>query len=225
MVRSSAQLYQANFDTTWMSNLNSNTRNIDIRSKENNGEKGSFIFTDDNSAVYYFEYILWVQKDRFILKGGTNRNKAAKQFAMDFLGNGENDPYLLRLHKNTARQIIDKILSLHKKNKVINPKFKFKKAVTFKEKEYAKLSYELGGKKSCALTDDKRDFEKLFNACNDYDFRTNLEIAFCKPLVEKYEEEEGFVFTNTLNLSGYYAVSINKPVSIYKWLEFYKKFL
>ena len=226
MVRSSAQLYNASFDTTWLSNLTRNTKQIDIKSKENESRKGTFIFTDDNGAMYYFEYILWPEKDHFILKGGENRNKAAKRFTTDYLGNDEKDSYLIKLHKNVTRQIIDRILDEHKKNKVINPKFKFKNNLIFKEKEYAKLSYELGEKKSCALTDDKRDFEKLFKACNAYDFKTNLEIVLCKPLVDEYKEEDGELpYTNTLNISSYHALSINKQISIYKWLEFFRKFL
>jgi len=225
MVKSASQLYQATFETTWFVKLNTSSNHIDIKSKQNENRKGTFIFTDDHGVTYYFEYILWPEKDFFILKGSGVRNKAAKQFGIDYLGNDEKSPYLIKLHKNTARQIIDKILLQHKKNKMINPKFKFKKGFMFKEKEYAKLSYELGGKKSCALTDDKRDFEKLFKACNNYDFRTNLEIVLCKPLIDDYnEEDENLAYSSILNISTYSAISINKSMSIFKWLEFYQKF-
>lgn len=225
MVKSSVQLYQATFDNTWFVNLNTNYPQIEIRSKDKDCRKGIFIFTDDNGVTYYFEFILWPEKDFFILKGSGMRNKAAKQFAISYLGNDEKSPYLIKMHKTTTRQIIDKILLQHKKNKLINPKFKFKKKFFFKEKEYMKLSYELGGKKSCALTDDKRDFEKLFKACNDYDFRINLEIVLCKPLIDDYsEEDENLGFSWNLNISTYSAISINKPLSIFKWLEFYQKF-
>lgn len=185
--------------------------------------KGTIRFDHQNGTVYLFQFTFNLGKNILLILGDSNiRKQVALAFIHLVFDNYSLKAPIARMTIVNSRDVCDKLIAINK-NKIFNPKFNFTPyRYPFHKKLFTKLSY-IFDNNTCAVNDDRKDFDDMYQFCvdNEKGIFTFIALIYGYDGIVDYDENIGVKFTVGQN----YSFSLTSAIPIENWLKFSESIL